>query len=59
MTLIPPRLLEILRCPVDHTPVHEDVEASVLRCGAEPPHEYPVVDGIPDMIPPERTEEAT
>ncbi|HSJ26913.1 MAG TPA: Trm112 family protein [Acidimicrobiia bacterium] len=52
MTLIAPELLEILRCPVDHTPVHEDVPASVLRCEAEPAHTYPVRDGIPDMIPP-------
>ena len=54
MTLIAPELLEILRCPVDHTAVHEDVEASVLRCEGEVIHTYPVRDGIPDMIPPDQ-----
>ena len=53
MTLIAPELLEILRCPIDHTPVREDVAASVLRCDGEPEHAYPVRDGIPDMIPPD------
>jgi uncharacterized protein YbaR (Trm112 family) len=52
MTLIAPELLEILRCPIDHTPVREDVDGSLLRCGGEPEHTYPVRDGIPDMIPP-------
>lgn len=52
MTLIAPELLEILRCPVDLTRVHEDVEASSLRCEGDPQHMYPVRDGIPDMIPP-------
>ncbi len=52
MTLIAPELLEILRCPVDHTPVHEDVPASALRCEGDTTHTYPVRDGIPDMIPP-------
>jgi uncharacterized protein YbaR (Trm112 family) len=54
MTLIAPELLAILRCPIDHTTVHEDVEASVLRCEDEAQHTYPVRDGIPDMIPPDQ-----
>lgn len=54
MTLIAPELLAILRCPIDHTAVHEDVEASVLACENEPQHTYPVRDGIPDMIPPDQ-----
>ncbi|MEX2279612.1 MAG: Trm112 family protein [Acidimicrobiia bacterium] len=54
MTLIAPELLEILRCPVDHTPVHEDVDASTLVCEGGLTHTYPVRDGIPDMIPPDQ-----
>lgn len=54
MTLIAPELLEILRCPVDHTSVREDVEASALVCEGEETHTYPVRDGIPDMIPPDQ-----
>lgn len=54
MTLIAPELLEILRCPVDYTNLHEVVEESVLRCEADTVHSYPVRDGIPDMIPPDQ-----
>lgn len=54
MTLIAPELLEILRCPIDHTAVREDVEASALVCAGEETHTYPVRDGIPDMIPPDQ-----
>lgn len=53
MTLIAPELLEILRCPVDHAPVHEDVDTSTLVCEGATTHTYPVRDGIPDMIPPD------
>jgi uncharacterized protein YbaR (Trm112 family) len=49
MTLIAPALLEILRCPLCHQTVVEDVPASLLRCSGCG-HEYPVVDGIPDMV---------
>jgi uncharacterized protein YbaR (Trm112 family) len=49
MTLISPELLDILRCPICHEAVVEDEPASVLRCvGCS--HEYPVIDGIPDMV---------
>jgi uncharacterized protein YbaR (Trm112 family) len=47
MSLIDPRLLAILRCPVCHEDVAEDVDALVCPQG----HRYPVVDGIPDMVP--------
>jgi uncharacterized protein YbaR (Trm112 family) len=49
MSLISPALLEILRCPVCHAGVTEDVPASALVC-AECGRRYPVVDGIPDMV---------
>lgn len=54
MTLIAPELLEILRCPVDYSDLHEDVDASALVCQGETVHTYPVRDGIPDMIPPDQ-----
>lgn len=52
--MIAPELLAILRCPIDHTTLREDVDASALRCENEPQHTYPVRDGIPDMIPPDQ-----
>jgi uncharacterized protein YbaR (Trm112 family) len=48
MTLIDPTLLDILRCPRCMGTLSEDVSRSVLVCGEG--HEYPVTDGIPDMV---------
>ena len=47
MSLIDPRLLAILRCPVCHGDLTEGDD--VLACAEG--HEYRVVDGIPDMVP--------
>lgn len=47
MSLIDPRLLQILRCPVCHGDLTEDVDALVCPDG----HRFGVVDGIPDMVP--------
>lgn len=43
---IDPRLLDILACPRDRTPLH--VEAGALCCGEG--HRYPVVDGVPVFL---------
>lgn len=53
MSLIDPRLLAILRCPVCRAEVEEDVDASVLVCSQDTRHRYPVEDGIPNMLPPD------
>lgn len=50
MPLVDPRLIEILRCPVCLGPLDVAVETSELVC--ETGHRYPVVDGVPDMVPP-------
>lgn len=49
MSTVSPILLEILRCPRCQSPVDSVEERSVLVCRGEG-HEYPVVDGIPDMV---------
>ena len=49
MALIDPRLLEILRCPVDRGVLVEDEAASRLAC-QECGRRYPVEDGIPVML---------
>lgn len=49
MTLIDPKLMEILVCPADKAGLREDEEASRLvctMCGRR----YPVKDGIPVML---------
>lgn len=44
---VDPELLEILACPVDHQPVHEDGDRLVcVSCGRR----YPVRDDIPVML---------
>ena len=48
MSGIDPLLLEILRCPRCGGTLTEDVQRSLLSCAEG--HEYPVVDGIPDMV---------
>ncbi len=50
MSLIDPILMEILRCPVCHGELTEDVGASELACSVG--HRYRVTDGVPDMVPP-------
>lgn len=47
MSTVDPGLLAILRCPVCHGELVE--EADVLVCPTG--HRYPVVDGVPDMVP--------
>ena len=49
MSLISPRLAEILVCPVDHGDLREDVAAERLEC-ADCGRRYPVRDGIPVML---------
>ncbi len=49
MSLIDPILLEILRCPACHGELSEDLAASELVCPQG--DRYPVVDGVPDMVP--------
>jgi len=40
----------LLVCPVDHSPLEESEDALACpRCGRR----YPIVDGIPDMVPEE------
>ena len=48
MSLIDPLLLEILRCPRCMAALTADEDRSLLVCTDA--HEYPVVDGIPDMV---------
>lgn len=50
MSLVDPRLMEILRCPVCHASLDELAETSELVCEAG--HRYRVTDGVPDMVPP-------
>ena len=51
MSLISAELLEILRCIECKGPLTEDVAEELLRC--ENGHTFPVVDGIPNMLPSE------
>lgn len=45
-----PELRALLVCPVDHGPLEDNEEALVCtQCGRR----YPIVDGIPDMVPEE------
>jgi uncharacterized protein YbaR (Trm112 family) len=46
---VSPVLLEILRCPRCGSKLEADDARSRLICTAEG-HEYPVIDGIPDMV---------
>lgn len=48
MSSVSPKLLEILRCPRCHTALTEVDARSILVC--EQGHEFPVIDGIPDMV---------
>jgi SAM-dependent methyltransferase len=50
---VKPALLALLACPVDASPI--TAAGSVLRC--EHGHEFPVLDGVPDLVP-ERGEQA-
>lgn len=53
-------LLEILRCPVCRGPLTlttrsksgDEIEAGSLAC-AKCPAEYPIDDGIPNLLPPD------
>jgi uncharacterized protein len=49
MSLIDPRLAEILVCPVDHGALTQNVEDSVLEC-QQCERAYRVEDGIPVML---------
>lgn len=49
MSLISPKLAEILVCPVDHGDLKEDVTGERLEC-ADCGRRYPVRDGIPVML---------
>ncbi len=48
-TLISPDLLAIMQCPLCTGELAERVEPPALVCQSCG-HEYPVVDGIPNMI---------
>ncbi len=50
MKALDPELLKILACPVCKTPLTYEEGSSELLCAACG-RRYPVVDGIPDMIP--------
>ncbi len=52
MSLIDPKLAEILVCPVDHASLTENFEASTLDCGSCG-RTYPVQNGIPIMLVPD------
>ena len=49
---IDPRLLEVLVCPVAHTPLEYDREAKELISRAAG-LAYPIRDGVPVMLPEE------
>lgn len=49
MSLIDPRLAEILVCPADHGELSENVDRAELVCQACG-RVYPVRDGIPIML---------
>ncbi len=49
MSLIDPKLAEILVCPVDKSDLIQDMEAERLEC-TECRRRYPVRDGIPIML---------
>lgn len=48
MSTVPPELLAILACPVCKGPLADT--GSALRCG-RCARDYPVKDGIPDLVP--------
>ncbi len=50
MPLVDPLLMEILRCPICHGDLTEDLATSELLCSGG--HRYPVSNGVPDMVPP-------
>ena len=45
-----PKLLDILACPVCKSPLACDEKQSRLTCAKCSRH-YPVIEGIPDLIP--------
>ncbi len=47
MSEIDPELLDILRCPLTHSPLHLDGEFLVSEIGGL---RYPIRDGIPVML---------
>jgi uncharacterized protein len=49
---VDPRLLEVLVCPVTHTPLEYDREAGELVSRAAG-LAYPIRDGVPVMLPEE------
>lgn len=49
MSLIDPKLAEILVCPADHGELVELLEDSKLEC-RECGRKFPVTDGIPVML---------
>lgn len=49
MSLIDPKLAEILVCPADHGDLIELEESSKLEC-QDCGRKYPVTDGIPVML---------
>jgi uncharacterized protein YbaR (Trm112 family) len=49
VSLIDPKLAEILVCPADHDQLSENEEASTLTCQSCG-RVYPVEDGIPVML---------
>ncbi|MHB0939904.1 MAG: Trm112 family protein [Armatimonadota bacterium] len=51
--MINPELRALLVCPVDHGPLEDGENVLVCtQCGRR----YPIIDGIPDMVPEEETE---
>ena len=55
MTIPNKTLLDILVCPISKTPLKYDEEANEL-VSVEAGHAYPVVDGIPVLLPPKLDE---
>ena len=52
--MVNPEWRALLVCPVDHGPLEDGDDALICaRCGRR----YPIVDGIPDMVPNEEEEE--
>jgi len=48
--MINPELRALLVCPVDHSPLDDGEDALECPCCGR---RYPIVDGIPDMVPDE------
>ncbi len=54
-TELPKQLLEVICCPMDKADLKYDKTAQTLTC-KKCKYVYPIIDGIPDLRPPEMIE---